>query len=356
MPARVFKIPLRWLEGGRENEHVVHITGLSESAQAESVVRNDLERMSITPRCIKERHYENGPYFVETYSLEVEGRTLFVRRFAINLQHEDAERAWSQICDSYRSNPVREKEPKHVPPLTNVERGGLALASSRVRSSDEGAAAAEVFDLFVRSRSHSSKARSVPEVHSATLVKVRGHTGLLMVLDPNNSEMSSVLSSADIRAIKHSYRVYRRVSPYDNDETTGRGSNQFRDCVDIAVKLAFRCLCETAVPEILVADCEKKSSEKKQRRGKGANGAAEVVTTGREQPPSTPLILPPGAVSWEFTRRVTNQLQIDNDLLGAVEEHPWRAGQSSDFATSDAIRGAVKKNQKGFSGRSRGGM
>lgn len=351
-PPAAIKIPLKWLERGKETEHVVQIKGLSESGQVDSV-KTDLESMSITPRCIQERDYgsallgsenRHGAYFVETYSLKVEGRNqIIVRRFGINLRHESVKSAWREICSGYDK---AENQPKYVPPLTNVESVVLELASSQIKSSDEGAEA-EVFDLFIRNRKYSKENQSTPETHSATLVKAKGHVGMLLVLDPNNSELSSVLTSADIRAIKHSYRVYKRVSPYDGEEKTGRRSNQFRDCIDIAVKLAFRCCCEGAAPEIRVTDCETDLSEHRQRRSK--------IVTNNQQPPSTPLILPTSAVKWNFIKKVTNQVKIDEDLLAEVQKHPWRAGQSSDFAMSDTIRDAVR-NARRYTATAKGKM
>ena len=77
----------------------------------------------------------------------------------------------------------------------------------------------------------------IPETHTVVLYK--NSTGIIFIIDPSNSQFSRHLSKEGIETLKEDIKIYQ---PYSSTKgLIGPQEFQWRDCVDIAVKIAF-CL------------------------------------------------------------------------------------------------------------------
>lgn len=243
----------------------------------------EITSMSVTPRCLKRRNYHDerlrdhggdGRYFVEEYEVD----RVQVVRFGISTSHG----ALQGVSLDRRT------------PLHTLERELFTLASAHLQRSASTYGAA-VFDFLVRP----TKASGAIESHSAVLLKAASR---FLVLDPSNSQFSEVVCrETGALGLEKPYQCYKRAA----GSRTGRGSGDYRDCVDIAVKIAFNFL-------------------------------RHDTSASFERKPAVALS------DLRCLALVTNQASVDLLLPKQVANQPWRAGQSSDLEASHAIRGCVR--------------
>ena len=159
-------------------------------------------------------------------------------------------------------------------------------------------------DVFVRS----SKVKEL-EIHCVALLKAMDSS--VLVVDPNNSSFSSVLQGPGVSLMDKSAFIYKGT-PAGRDASTcpaGRHPTQWRDCADVAAKLALRFLRDDA-------------------------GLAEFTTNARGRVDIKQL---------KSATRTTNQVRCDRQLPAQASSVVWRDGQSSDFDRSDRIRAHVRQ-------------
>ena len=151
---------------------------------------------------------------------------------------------------------------------------------------------------------------TTPETHTIVLYK---QAGKVIIIDPNNSDFSNhiALGINKVLVLQNCEQDYEIVVPkhklqiYTPKEgTVGPNPEQFRDCIDIAVKLAFAI--QKAPPLEDIAD----------------------------------LML------WKPVVEITNDPKIDRNLTNIVEMHPVRIRQSSNDQIRDkfnAVNQGIKK-------------
>jgi hypothetical protein len=95
-------------------------------------------------------------------------------------------------------------------------------------------------DIFARNDDGTIKLQGEnPETHTVILCK--GNEGKILVIDPNNSSFSSHLATqynkgAGLEVAPSLCKIYQPV----NKDSIGTSINSSRDCIDIAIKLAYK--------------------------------------------------------------------------------------------------------------------
>ena len=95
---------------------------------------------------------------------------------------------------------------------------------------------------FEQKQITASSTIDIPEIHTVVLHKQKSLSGSnndYLVIDPSNATFSHVLAEANdhIRlCFNKKFQLYTK----DNSGSSGNQINQWRDCVDVAVKLAFQ--------------------------------------------------------------------------------------------------------------------
>lgn len=245
--------------------------------------------MTITPRLLKGRWEIAGTImFLEQYSIDWEPGVPTVCRFGINCQDARVKGAWDRRAECEMG-------------INECQREVLQAALEHLQS---GPASAVVLDVFVLTGGPS--ALTGPQTHSTALLKPPGGDPVL-VLDPNSSCFSDVLGNGEGMAVTRRLSVYKRPA----NGRVGPGPSDWRDCVDIAVKMCLR---------FITGDAHK----------------AEFAANSQGVVPTASI------AGLAAIKCVTNQSGVDRTLPPCLKEHAWRVGQSSDFQKSDLVRSMVR--------------
>lgn len=164
--------------------------------------------------------------------------------------------------------------------------------------------------------------RPKPATHTVVLfaqeVKCQGvNQGTkYLVIDPSNASFSHILAGAsdDIRlCFSKKCQIY---TPKDKT-MVGPGPDKWRDCIDIAVKLAFNIEVNTRLGMFQVAVKEDATTN---------SGEIEFVSLRDSAP----------------VKEVTNQKDVYKKLPDEVSTHPMRLKQSSDVKVEKKVTAALK--------------
>lgn len=101
-------------------------------------------------------------------------------------------------------------------------------------------------DIFARNNDGSIKSKDgKPETHTVVLFK-QPSDNKIIIIDPTNSDLSKHISLNSIRIYNQDVTPYKLISPsteikiYTPEKLkVGGGFDQYRDCIDITVKIAF---------------------------------------------------------------------------------------------------------------------
>lgn len=181
-------------------------------------------------------------------------------------------------------------------------------------------------DVFVRDADNKVIIKNgEPETHTAVLYK---QDGKYLVIDPSNANFSRILAGvSDDVILCHSNKLQIYMPPSDKSEigiklvnkygsVTGVNNDQYRDCIDIAVKLAFNLNANLnfGINKIKVVDY-------------GSNVYAIDYQSLREYP---------------TIKEITNQQELYKLLPGSLEVFPVRVKQSSDVTHEKKITTVLK--------------
>jgi hypothetical protein len=158
---------------------------------------------------------------------------------------------------------------------------------------------------------------NIPETHTVVLYE---KSGKYLVIDPSNATFSYTLAGAheDIRlCVSNKFQIYKPQT------TPGPNPDQYRDCIDIAVKLAFNLMVNSRLgfDSIVVKDL-------------GDNTGYIDFQSIKDNP---------------SIKEITNQKVMYSKLPKAVESYPMRAKQSSDVKQEKQVTTLLKYIDNAFS-------
>lgn len=220
----------------------------------------ETDKYSITPTTFKERNFSpdiNSELFQDTYEY---GKNSVIR-FGINIYNESFRKQLmkeliahneklqktldevNEKCSNISgANKYQEFCPKYIE-LAVHENFAIQNVLSHMKEKDQKVA---LVDIFPRESSNKNKIvvgginTNKLDFHTVLLYKTA--TNQILVIDPNNPMFSSHLSKyGDGSVIQtlcttdQKYKIYSRPEKSE----TGFGQGKFRDCIDLAVKLAF---------------------------------------------------------------------------------------------------------------------
>ena len=153
-----------------------------------------------------------------------------------------------------------------------------------------------------------------PETHTVVLFK---HNAKYLVIDPSNSDYSRILMGADddIRVCTKQLQIYKR------EGDSGPQFNQWRDCIDIAVKLALNIECNKLFVNIKVDEIQPSSANCGTINYKSLLGCFPV-------------------------KEITNQAIVYEKLPVLLEKIPSRLKQSTDVKDVKKVSAYLKAMQK----------
>ena len=162
-----------------------------------------------------------------------------------------------------------------------------------------------LLDFFVRDADNSIQVNKsgIPEVHTVVLYN---QANKLLLIDPSNTTFSYILAGAHpdiILCINEQMQIYKPLA----SDKTGSLPDQWRDCVDIAVKLAFAL---------------------------NSNKDLIKINNIQYQGKSVEIIDFESLKDCHFLKDITNQKSLYTALPSDTKEYPLRAKQSSDIKES----------------------
>ena len=162
-----------------------------------------------------------------------------------------------------------------------------------------------LLDFFVRDADNIIQIdkQGIPEVHTVVLYN---QNNKFLLIDPSNTTFSYILAGAHpdiLLCINEQMQIYKPVS---NDKI-GPNPNDWRDCVDIAVKLSFAL---------------------------NSNKDIIKINTIRHQLQTVEVIDFESLANCSSIKDITNQKSLYSSLPSETKEHPIRAKQSSDIKES----------------------
>lgn len=293
-------------------------------------VEQDIADGSITPRTLVERDFatlksssvftpKGGEFYVERYEHRDSSGTLksTTLHFGINVHNPTIKSLITLPTPSVSGAASVVSSGSKKPQQLEIEAKAFStkyitkqeqyLCEEVINYLNTTSALTVVVDIFARNSDGSTKTEQkkdpttptliqiVPEVHSVTLYKQPSSSGTgneFLVIDPSNSAFSYVLAAA------HScIRLCFAPEPIQIHKSIDKpGPDGWRDCVDIAVKLAF---CFEKNKDVIIVE----------------NGM--IAQKSLESAPSV--------------KDVTNQQKLDKHFLKAFEPYPFRACGSSDI-------------------------
>lgn len=188
--------------------------------------------------------------------------------------------------------------------ITEIEKSIVETAKDLLNESQ-----AVILDIFVRNDQGSIKLENnIPETHTVVLYKQESK---YLVIDPSNASFSTILSG-----VKDVVCCFdKNVQIYKPDGKTDEHS--WRDCIDIAVKLAFHLII--SLPEIKHSDLKFKPEVLAEL------SAVKYTTNQQDLYPNLPQILEKAVVrakqssKLEEAKKATLYLKMFNKLYSTIE-------------------------------------
>lgn len=222
-------------------------------------VATDVESYSITPRVLCSVTLLPSPHTTSTYSLrsveEYEYSSNKVLRYAINAQHIVPDHSGSILGEGASTLKAggSVSTGRYLPAdsqatiLHSLEK---VLLEDAIRHLQTGSMTTVLVDFFERAQGREIQVENGhPCIHTVVLHK---HiTNKVFVIDPSNFLYSSHLANADfngllatqslpqIATIHKAIQIYQPPTGAHGNGLIGPSQSQWRDCTDIAVKLAF---------------------------------------------------------------------------------------------------------------------
>ena len=304
--------------------------------QQKDVAENlGMHKRSITPDTLKKVIFEKSeedPYYKEYY----EHKNSNVTRFGLNVSSKEV----SSIVKEYNTTKkdaidtksltsiASEKNAlKNIGTITNYQKDSQKIltkleyinTSMAIESLQTGIKTVLV-DIFDRDADYNVKTdieTSLYKIHTVVLFE---QFGKYLVIDPSNATFSYALAAAhkDIRLC-----FSNKLQTYKPEGTTGPNPDQPRDCIDIAVKLAFNL------------NINEKSGFNK----------ISVIELGQD----VGYIDFPSLKESVSVKEITNQKLMYSKLPKVVESYPMRAKQSSDVKYEKQVTTLLKYIDNAFS-------
>lgn len=213
-------------------------------------IESDTARYSITPTTFETREYEKDLdcwYHVDHYH-----NASTAKRFGFNDKSHVLQSTIGSECMTFDVSarpPSTVKSAKYQPKdaqsiaLCSLEENLICMAINHMLESQERAV---VVDILARVNGGVENGfvkldKGVPEIHSVVLY-MNPASQLVSVIDPSNLLFSVHLSNFKPQLSGTVYEIktfHKSTQIYKPGGTTGPNPDQFRDCIDIAVKLAM---------------------------------------------------------------------------------------------------------------------
>ena len=289
--------------------------------QQEDIAKNlGLHKRSITPDTLKEIIFQNSeedPYYGELYKY----KNNEVVRYGLNTSSQEL----LKIAKDYNANVKGALDTKSLTSIAsekNLSKNIDTIKNHKINSANiitkaefintnnaiqclKNGAKTVLVDIFDRDSDGKIKIESnIPETHTVVLYE---KSGKYLVIDPSNATFSYLLAGVheDVRLC-----FSNKLQIYKAGGKTGAKSDEWRDCIDIAVKLAFS-----------VNNNEKLGLENK------------LIATELEEnkkPLGFGYIDLESIKSSSSVKEITNQNSLYKKLPEMVEKYAIRIKQSSD--------------------------
>lgn len=282
----------------------------------EIVKKLGLHKRSITPTTLKAIEFEKSEedvYFKEHYNYKSNN----VTRFGLN----DSSKELSFIVEEYNkikkdsidtkslTSIASEKNSlKNIDTITNYQKNSSKILTKlefvntnmAIDYLKTGTKVALV-DIFDRDADYNVKIDMETSLYKTHTVVLYEKSGKYLVIDPSNATFSYALAGAheDIRLC-----FSNKLQIYKPEGEIGPKQNQYRDCIDVAVKLAFNLMLNSKLgfDDIVVKEL--------------GNNVGYIDFQSIKDNPSI--------------KEITNQKEIYKKLYDVVKDHPIRIKQSSD--------------------------
>jgi len=301
----------------------------------EIVTRLGLHKRSITETTFKAVEFEKSEedlYYKEYY----EYKSSKVTRFGLN----DSSKELSSMVEEYNKTKkdsidtksltsiASEKNPaKNLDTITNHQKGSKKILTevefvntNMAIDYLKNGAKAVLVDIFDRDADYNVKMDIETSLYKTHTVVLYEKSGKYLVIDPSNATFSYALAGAheDIRLC-----FSNKLQIYKPEGITGSKQNQFRDCIDIAVKLAFNLILNSKLgfDDIVVKEL-------------GGNIGYIDFQSIKEN---------------TSIKEITNQKVMYSKLPKAVESYPMRVKQSSEVKQEKQVTTLLKYIDNAFS-------
>lgn len=215
-------------------------------------IEEEIGRYSITPTTLESRNFFNttddhlfvdqyrcGKNSVERYGLNINSSGLLKEVEDYNLKNHKATLVAPSIASTNtkdavkNANTIKDQKLESQNILTKLEYHNTNLAIKQCQSGYK-AVLVDVFERDANNNINVDQTSLLPKTHTVVLYE---QLGKYLVIDPSNATFSHVLSGAhdDIRlCFSNKLQIYK-----GDGKNIGPLHDQWRDCIDIAVKLAF---------------------------------------------------------------------------------------------------------------------
>ena len=203
--------------------------------------QKEVKKRSITPDTYRgSKFIENDFYYVDEYQYKY-SKTSQVLHFGINTYREELKEELAKHNQTQKELSVKSNNTNNYKlmsqnvSLTEHEKFVTKLAIDCLFKDN---AKTVLVDVFER-----DKAGLVSSTEAHTVVLYNIENKKILVIDPSNPQFSSHLANFAPDLIEVSYsdkiKIYQPPEKANEKGWVGPNLNQWRDCVDIAVKLAF---------------------------------------------------------------------------------------------------------------------
>ncbi len=333
--ARVFKVDLSQPSGTTTAPTPIELTSGSEY----DAVKHETAAYSITPRTFVERTLLQDSAtcsrFVDKYYND---RTI-VSRFGIDPNAPDvqieiarinaAPRKLTEVKSSVAS--ISKPTAGGVDPRMAEIQAQRLDAKTQITKQEKDCIDEAIKHLTPGFSSHISQTalvdileRDVNGIIASNIhiVVLFAQNGKYLVIDPSNASFSHILAGAsdDIRlCFNKKFQVYSKPQ----GAVTGPNTNEWRDCIDVAVKLAFNIEMNTKLRMYQIAVKEDTTTN---------NGEIDFVSLRDSVP----------------VREVTNQQDMYAKLPGELSRYPTRLKQSSDVKIEKSVTACLTASSQVF--------
>lgn len=227
---------------------VINTTEISEGEEFDRFV-NETNKYSITPTTFKSRTLNeiDSPVFQELYQYNKSA----VNRFGLNINSKNL---LEEVADYNLQELIKTKAPsiatttkkqdvdstfKDMQLYKDTSSKLLTIAEKLVieeaiKYSQKHTITTILVDVFERNADNKVQIKDdIPQTHTVVLYEQEGK---YLVIDPSNAEFSTILVGAN-ENIKVCFS--KKIQLYKSSGEIGNAPDKWRDCIDIAVKLAF---------------------------------------------------------------------------------------------------------------------